>query len=950
MSKTVLGILAHVDAGKTTLSESILYLTGSIRKLGRVDNKDAFLDTYSLERERGITIFSKQAEIEMRGRSYTLLDTPGHVDFSAEMERTLQVLDYAVLVISGADGVQGHTQTLWRLLARYEVPTFIFVNKMDQNGTDRRALMEEIRQRLGDSCIDFSEEADARNENLAMCDEKVLETYLEKGTVADEQVRRMITGRKVFPCFFGSALKLTGVQELLDGIAKWTEEKQYPETFGARVFKIARDAQGGRLTYMKITGGSLKVKAQLRGHIRRRQEAGGEAEDTLSGKDASAGEWEEKVNQIRIYNGTKFETVDAASAGTVCAVTGLTQTQAGDGLGVEAEQVVPLLEPVLTYRVELPEGSDLHKVLHQLRQLEEEEPELHIVWDDISGQVLVQLMGEIQTEILQQMIHERFGLEVKFGTGQIVYKETIAAPVEGVGHFEPLRHYAEVHLLMEPLEAGSGLVFDTVCSENMLDRNWQRLILTHLEEKVHRGVLMGAPITDMRITLIAGRAHQKHTEGGDFRQATYRAVRQGLQKAESVLLEPYYRFRLELPQRLVGHAMTDIEKMSGRFELGENEGETAVLTGMAPVSEMREYQKDVAAYTGGTGRLFCTMAGYYPCHNTEEVLAASAYDPERDLANPTGSVFCAHGAGFVVPWYEVEDYMHLEGAGLDGETAGAEDEDTVMTAKAKAARSRSIAPSLADDKELEAIFVRTYGEIKRRKPQKERTFRGADTSYSEVSGSSGKLTGGLSDSSGKGGWRGEKKQQENRRQATAQESYLLVDGYNIIFAWEDLHELSEHSMDAARNKLMETLSNYQGYTSQRVILVFDAYKVEGFPGEVTKWHNIDVVFTKEAETADQYIEKTAHAIGRKYKVTVATSDGLEQVIIRSQGCLLMSARELRQEIERIKVEIRREHLEKNQERGNYLLNYLPEEEAERMEAIRQGLISADEADADKRRR
>ena len=950
MSKTVLGILAHVDAGKTTLSESILYLTGSIRKLGRVDNKDAFLDTYSLERERGITIFSKQAEIVMRGRSYTLLDTPGHVDFSAEMERTLQVLDYAVLVISGADGVQGHTQTLWRLLARYEVPTFIFVNKMDQNGTDRRTLMEEIRQRLGDSCIDFSEEADARNENLAMCDEKVLEAYLEKGTVTDEQVRRMITGRKVFPCFFGSALKLTGVQELLDGIAKWTEEKQYPEIFGARVFKIARDVQGGRLTYMKITGGSLKVKAQLRGPIRRRQEAGGEAEDTLSGKDASAGEWEEKVNQIRIYNGTKFETVDAASAGTVCAVTGLTQTQAGDGLGAEAEQVVPLLEPVLTYRVELPEGSDLHKVLHQLRQLEEEEPELHIVWDDISGQVLVQLMGEIQTEILQQMIHERFGLEVKFGTGQIVYKETIAAPVEGVGHFEPLRHYAEVHLLMEPLEAGSGLVFDTVCSENMLDRNWQRLILTHLEEKVHRGVLMGAPITDMRITLIAGRAHQKHTEGGDFRQATYRAVRQGLQKAESVLLEPYYRFRLELPQRLVGHAMTDIEKMSGRFELGENEGETAVLTGMAPVSEMREYQKDVAAYTGGTGRLFCTMAGYYPCHNTEEVLVASAYDPERDLANPTGSVFCAHGAGFVVPWYEVEDYMHLEGAGLDGETAGAGDEDTVMAAKAEAARSRSIAPSLADDKELEAIFVRTYGEIKRRKPQKERTFRGADTSYSEVLGSSGKMTGGLSASSGKGSWRGEKKQQENRRQATAQESYLLVDGYNIIFAWEDLHELSEHSMDAARNKLMETLSNYQGYTSQRVILVFDAYKVEGFPGEVTKWHNIDVVFTKEAETADQYIEKTAHAIGRKYKVTVATSDGLEQVIIRSQGCLLMSARELRQEIERIKVEIRREHLEKNQERGNYLLNYLPEEEAERMEAIRQGLISADEADADKKRR
>ena len=948
MSKTVLGILAHVDAGKTTLSESILYLTGSIRKLGRVDNKDAFLDTYSLERERGITIFSKQAEIVMRGRAYTLLDTPGHVDFSAEMERTLQVLDYAVLVISGADGVQGHTQTLWRLLARYEVPTFIFVNKMDQNGTDRRALMEEIRQRLGDSCIDFSEEADARNENLAMCDEKVLEIYLEKGTVTDEQVRRMITGRKVFPCFFGSALKLTGVQELLDGIAKWTEEKQYPETFGVRVFKIARDAQGGRLTYMKITGGSLKVKAQLRGHIRRRQEAEGEAEDTLSGKDASAGEWEEKVNQIRIYNGTKFETVDAASAGTVCAVTGLTQTQAGDGLGAEAEQVVPLLEPVLTYRVELPEGSDLHKVLHQLRQLEEEEPELHIVWDDISGQVLVQLMGEIQTEILQQMIHERFGLEVKFGTGQIVYKETIAAPVEGVGHFEPLRHYAEVHLLMEPLEAGSGLVFDTVCSENMLDRNWQRLILTHLEEKVHRGVLTGAPITDMRITLIAGRAHQKHTEGGDFRQATYRAVRQGLQKAESVLLEPYYRFRLELPQRLVGHAMTDIEKMSGRFELGENEGETAVLTGMAPVSEMREYQKDVAAYTGGTGRLFCTMAGYYPCHNTEEVLAASAYDPERDLANPTGSVFCAHGAGFVVPWYEVEEYMHLDtgimaefeddlseedwedAASVSGNPASGD--DTAQSARNSArsgagstgtARNTSGSGSRAgsgyqppesayrgsyeDDKELQAIFERTFGPVKRDRVSSYKKVVSA-LSYSGSSSSAKK----------------------------DQEEYLLVDGYNIIFAWPELKELADADVRAAQTKLMDVLSNYQGYKKCTLILVFDAYKVEGHQEEVLTYHNIHVVYTKEAETADQYIEKTVHKIGRQHQVTVATSDGLEQIIIMGQGASRISARGLKEEIEETRKQLRQEWHQHRQSSHTYLFDHADAETAKLMEEVRLG--------------
>ena len=865
------GLLAHVDAGKTTLSESILYLTGSIRKLGRVDNKDAFLDTYSLERERGITIFSKQAEIVMRGRSYTLLDTPGHVDFSAEMERTLQVLDYAVLVISGADGVQGHTQTLWRLLARYEVPTFIFVNKMDQNGTDRRALMEEIRQRLGDSCVDFSEEADARNENLAMCDEKVLEAYLEKGTVTDEQVRRMITGRKVFPCFFGSALKLTGVQELLDGIAKWTEEKQYPETFGARVFKIARDAQGGRLTYMKITGGSLKVKAQLRGHIRRRQEAGGEAEDTLSGKDASAGEWEEKVNQIRIYNGTKFETVDAVSAGTVCAVTGLTQTQAGDGLGAEAEQIVPLLEPVLTYRVELPEGSDLHKVLHQLRQLEEEEPELHIVWDDISGQVLVQLMGEIQTEILQQMIHERFGLEVKFGTGQIVYKEAIAAPVEGVGHFEPLRHYAEVHLLMEPLEAGSGLVFDTVCSENMLDRNWQRLILTHLAERDFPGVLTGSPLTDVKITLLAGRAHLKHTEGGDFRQATYRAVRQGLRKTQSILLEPWYDFELEVPQDMTGRAMADIQRMGGSFELPQTRGDLSLIAGKAPVSEMKGYMAEVNSYTRGYGHLSCSVAGYEPCHDAEKVMEETGYRVDEDTENTADSVFCSHGAGYLVPWDQVDDHVHII---LDRSVLP----DQNKTMGRPEENSRSIGTEDFAGMPEAPLQKRTQGSIGPRVIEGEQGY-------------------------------------QKTKSAEIQKEYLVVDGYNIIFAWEELKSLAKTSMDAARTALIEILSNYQGYRRCKVIIVFDAYKIKGGERRQEKHGSVDVVFTKEGETADTYIERLTYEMNGKYRVRVATSDRQEQIIALGNGAFRLSASELKGEIERTNLEISsflKEYARKNQ--------------------------------------
>lgn len=934
-----IGILAHVDAGKTTLSESILYLSGGIRKLGRVDNKDAFLDTYALEKERGITIFSKQAEFQLDGKAFTLLDTPGHVDFSAEMERTLQVLDYGILVVSGADGVQGHTQTLWALLKRYNIPVFIFVNKMDQNGTDRVRLMEEIRQRLSDNCVDFGEPGDSLFENLAMCDEQVLEHYLEEGRIEQKDIADLIAGRKVFPCYFGSALKLTGVSEFLHGLAAYTAARAYPEDFGARVFKIVRDAQGNRLTYMKITGGCLKVRTALSGKITAGQE---NSTDTPEGDT-----WEEKVNQIRIYNGAKYETVDEAAAGMVCAVTGLNHTRAGEGLGVDAMTVLPLLEPVLTYCIELPEGSDAHKVLLQLRQLEEEEPELHIVWEEELGEIHAQLMGEIQTEVLRQLIQERFQLEVHFGAGRIVYKETIAEAVEGVGHFEPLRHYAEVHLLMEPDERDSGLTFASGCSENQLDRNWQRLILTHLEEKVHKGVLTGSPITDMRITLISGRAHLKHTEGGDFRQATYRAVRHGLKKAKSVLLEPYYQFRLELPQKLVGHAMTDIEKMCGSFELAEGTDEEAVLTGMAPVAAMREYQKEVAAYTGGRGRLFCNMAGYFPCHNTDEVVAAIDYDSERDMANPTGSVFCAHGAGFVVPWYEVEDYMHLEGAGIassDGmmdadvwatdrsAQEGAGDESGYRAPSGR--RAASVGPSLEDDKELEAIFVRTYGEIKRRRPEQNRTIRATN-----ISGDGRASTGQMGKNTDlKSGGANRRKREMNR------EHYLLVDGYNIIFAWDDLKALSVHSMDAARSKLMDILSNYQGYTGCHVILVFDAYRVEGFPGELMRWHNIDVVFTKEAETADQYIEKTAHAIGGKYKVTVATSDGLEQVIIRSQGCLLLSARELREELERVNNEIRQEHLNQNQRTGagNYLLDYLPEEDAGRMEALRRGIIAPED--------
>ena len=882
MKRAVIGILAHVDAGKTTLSESMLYVSGTIRRLGRVDKGDAFLDTYELERERGITIFSKQAVFMLGDTQVTLVDTPGHVDFSAEMERTLQILDYAVLVINGADGVQGHTRTLWRLLARYQIPVFLFINKMDQPGTDKEKLLADLKEKLDGACTEFGEEQDRDifYENLAVCDEQLLEKYLENGEIDLEDIRKLIAGRKVFPCYFGSALKITGVEEFLKGLETFAVPPVYPEAFGARVYKIARDAQGSRLTYMKITGGSLKVKTILTNK--------GQCQD---GEEI----WEEKADQIRIYSGSKYEMVNEATAGMVCAVTGLSHTRAGQGLGVERVSELPLLEPVLTYEIQLPEECDVHKMLANLRQLEEEDPQLHIVWDEKLGEIHAKLMGEVQIEILKRMIKERFGVLVSFGAGSIVYKETIAAPVEGVGHFEPLRHYAEVHLLLEPLEAGSGLVFDTDCSEDVLDRNWQRLILTHMEEKEHIGVLTGSPITDMKITLITGRAHLKHTEGGDFRQATYRAIRQGLKMAKNVLLEPYYEFRLEIPAGNVGRAMGDIQKMGGSFEQPMIEGETAVIAGKAPVSTMRDYQSEVISYTKGEGRIFCIFGGYAPCHNAEEVIAAIDYDSERDLENPTGSVFCAHGAGFVVPWNEVPAYMHLD-TGLSFEV------EEEMIAEPEPIRPPKEAGKQLEDyfkseKELEEIFARTYGAPKKERSEPPRRVISAPVGTAPV----------------------------RKKKPVNQKEFLLVDGYNIIFAWDELKELAKTNIDGARDRLKDILCNYQGYKKCTLILVFDAYRVEGHREEITDYHNIHVVFTKEAETADMYIEKTVHAIGRNHQVTVATSDGLEQVIIMGQGARRLSAAGLKEEIELAGRQMREIYEEHQKGRRNFLEEYMPRE-------------------------
>jgi len=995
MKKLVVGILAHVDAGKTTLSESILYRSGSIRELGRVDHKTAFLDTFPLERLRGITIFSKQAVFTLGDKEITLLDTPGHVDFSAEMERTLQVLDYAVLVINGAEGVQGHTETLWKLLSHYNIPVFLFVNKMDQAGTDPAEILADLKKYLDEGCTDFGKEqaGESMMENIAMCEESLLDQYLETGLVEKNEIIRLVNAREIFPCYFGSALKLTGIDDFLQGMQTYMECDAYPDEFGARIYKVSRDEQGNRLSHMKVTGGSLKVKTLLTNRPENTEDS------QVSEKSAI---WEEKINQIRIYSGTKYRTVNEAKAGTVCAVTGLTRTKPGEGLGIEAAPKLPLLEPVLTYRMLLPKDCDVHNMLLKLRVLEEEEPQLHITWKHPSGisdgqragtkvwehpsgitdvqkartkvwkvqqkegpsgnlgrpknvdnneeapsghigcpknvdinkeapsgyigcpknvdnnkeapsghigcpknmdnneEIYVQLMGEVQTEILKSIILERFGVSVAFSAGNILYKETISEPAEGVGHFEPLRHYAEVHLLLEPLEPGSGLVFDVSCSEDILGRNWQRLVLTHLKEKDHKGVLTGSSITDMKITLIAGRAHQKHTEGGDFREATYRALRQGLMKAKSILLEPYYEFRLEVPSEMIGRAMSDIQKRHGVFHSPEMEQGIAILTGTAPASELQNYQLEVQSYTSGRGRLSCTLKGYEACHNAEEVIDKIGYDAKADTDNPADSVFCSHGAGFLVSWDQVEHYMHVD-SGLRFNNAKREQEEAIR--KVPTAKSSDF---WKEEKELEEIFQAAYGSGKRESGSYSRPVR-ADLPST--------------------------KERKPKKQKNAEE-YLLVDGYNIIFAWDELKELAKENIGAARDQLMDILCNYQGFVNCILILVFDAYNVDRHTEEVLQYKNIFVVYTKEAETADQYIEKTVHEIGRKHQVIVATSDGLEQMIISGEGGRLLSAKGLEKEIERVKEQIREEYMAKKETDRNYLFNHLSDEMAEHLEEVR----------------
>lgn len=864
--KLVLGIVAHVDAGKTTLSEALLYTSGSIRTMGRVDNKDAFLDNYELERERGITIFSKQAKLSFPQMQITLLDTPGHVDFSAEMERTLQVLDYAILVISGADGIQSHTHTLWNLLRRYQIPVFIFINKMDQKGTDKQVLLKKLKEGLEESCIDF-QQGITQNflEEVAMCEEDILEEFLENGTVCQEEIKRLIQERKVFPCFFGSALKLQGIKTLIQGMEEYMKAPDRGEEFGAKIFKITRDSQGNRLTHLKVTGGTLNVRTALT-------------------------KKQEKINQIRIYSGEKYETVNQVKAGSICAVTGLTKTCPGQGLGIEEDSKMPVLEPVLIYQMQLSEENSITAVLPKLRQLEEEEPELHIVWNETLQELQVQLMGEVQIEVLKHTLKERFGILAEFGTGSIVYRETITEIVEGIGHFEPLRHYAEVHLLLEPGEAGSGLEFALDCSEEMLSKNWQKQVLHYLEAKEHKGVLTGCAITDMKITLAAGRAHQKHTEGGDFKQATYRAIRQGLMQGKSVLLEPYYKFTLELPTEVVGHAMMDIEKMHGVFAVPQQIGEMSVLTGKAPVSQMQEYTKEVIAYTKGHGKLTCQVSGYEPCENQEEVIAQIGYDAQREIDDPASSVFCAHGAGFVVSWDKVWDYMHLESI-LKVDKRRELQESTEEVSTYSVTEKMQITTE-----EIDEILAKTgYANVKKDFiPHKGIGAKQKEPAISPVT--------------------------RHYQKSIVKEEYLLVDGYNIIFAWEELKELAVVNMDGARGRLLDILCNYQGSCKCTLIVVFDAYRVQGHVTECIDYHNIHVVYTKEAETADQYIEKFAYENKEKYKVTVATSDGLEQIIIRGQGCFLMSAREFWEEIQEMKEKLEEEYMQPQKGSKRHLLD------------------------------
>lgn len=856
MKKIVVGILAHVDSGKTTLSEALLYQSGNINKLGRVDHRDSFLDTFSLERDRGITIFSKQAVLKYKDTEFTLLDTPGHVDFSAETERTLQVLDYAVLVISATDGIQSHTQTLWKLLSKYNVPCFIFINKMDLDNADKERVITELKTKFSDGCVDFgSNDKDEFYENIALCDEALLNQYYEMETVKTDAVINCIKERKIFPCLFGSALKLTGVNAFLDCLYNYTEMPQYGSAFAGKVYKISED-KGQRLTFLKITGGNLKVKEILQ-----------------SDKNKNS----EKINQIRIYSGEKFTAVDTVSAGTICAVTGITFTKSGDGLGIENSTGLPVLEPVLTYKLNLPADVDVHTALEKMRILENEDPQLKVVWNERLGEINVQLMGDIQLEILQAIIRDRFGIQASFGKGNIIYKETISDTVEGVGHFEPLRHYAEVHLLLKPLKRDSGVVFKTSCKEDLLDKNWQRLILTHLYEKTHIGVLTGSPITDMEITLVSGRAHAKHTEGGDFRQATYRAVRQGLRSANSVLLEPVYEFTLEVPTENIGRAMMDIQRMSGSFNPPETVGEYSVINGTAPVSTMYDYSRDVMQYTHGKGKLMCALKGYEPCHNADEVIADIGYDCDADTDNPCDSVFCSHGAGYNVKWNEIKSHMHLPGA-----LSTPKSDYVQSVSKTEFSKCKDKDNLFALDKELMQIFEQTYGPIKNRSAnQNHFTFTQKAESKNE-----------------------NKKYKSSRPARYDGTEYLLVDGYNVIFAWDSLKELSKDNVEGARNALINILCNYQGYKKCEVILVFDAYKVKGSSREVEKVNNINIVYTKEAETADMYIEKVSHKLAKNNKVRVVTSDALEQLIILGNGALRVSSREFLYEIQQAEEDIR----------------------------------------------
>lgn len=917
MNNVVLGILAHVDAGKTTLSESLLYHAGVISKMGRVDKQDAYLDTFEMEKQRGITIFAKQAELTLEDRPFTLLDTPGHVDFSPEAERVLRVLDYCVLVVSAADGVQSHTKTLWKLCKIYQIPVFIFVNKMDQPGADKGALLSNLKKELSIDCEELGTESFM--EVAASANEALLEQYLEVGTLQEEEIKFLIKNRKVFPVLFGSALKDEGVQELISALGTYAMPPEYGEEFGARVYKISRDEKGNRLTHVKITSGKLAIKDVISGRKKQLPKDENLSEEATDSVDADEFEnesskietWSCKVNDILVLSGEKEKKIQEAKAGDCITLPGLEFTFPGAGLGVEKDEIDDLLSPVLTYAVFYPREVDTQKMLRILREMEEEEPQLHVHYEEHLREIQLQLMGEVQIEIIKAMVLKRYGIPIQLGTGRIMYKETISNVVEGVGHFEPLRHYAEVHLKMEPGEPGSGLVFATDLSEDELSKNWQRLILTHLGERKHKGVLTGSPITDMVITLVAGKAHPKHTEGGDFRQATYRAVRQGLFQAKSVLLEPYYKFKITLPTEKVGRVLNDLSTMHANFEAPSLEGDNSIVEGTAPVATMNGYQSELVAYTGGVGMLECNLWGFAPCHNTEEVVEKIHYQPERDLRNSGASVFCTHGAGYVVEWYDVKDYMHLPPA-LAGKSAEEIKEEELLRAasqlqanerrREEERKALGVAPLdyEATEKELKDIFEKTYGTI----PDK------FNQDYIEETKKTRTWNGKTKTTPKPDSYDYEKEaKHKNGGPKPKKEKYLLVDGYNVIFAWPNLRDMVETNIEGARTLLADILCNYQGYTKQNIILVFDAYRIQGHKTEVLPYRNISIVFTKEAETADQYIEKCAHRMKGQADVTVATSDGVEQIIIAGAKAKLLSARDLEKEVQIVEEHLRSEYLE-----------------------------------------